>query len=470
MGPIPIFDFAGNYYLKYEYDNMPIQIDFIFPSSSYLFDPFRGDPHTHFQILTVLDWHFGSQVSLRLTDLRGVKPESFKYKIQDADLFLHSVYTLDWHEQKTLVEELRATYPAAKHIAGGPHVLTFTEESKKLFDAIILGDGEESIAEVVNDYIKGELKPVYEQCGKIDINKYPFPKRHFLPKSAVSRSGLISLKNSPGYNELLSTTVIFSRGCTHKCSFCALPNLKKYNPGMRYRTPEHVYEEIEYLKQEFGVQAVSLLDEIGIPPYRKMALPYLDALKKTGIPWKAQCRVDNIDEEIAAKIKDCGCVTLCLGIESPIQECLDLVNKRIDVARSKKTIQILRKFGIETRLYMMIGMPGEPPDIVEKTWQFIEESDPVSVYLSLFTVRPGTDIYDNPDKYGIKNVSSDWTNTMHMFGRYEEEHPKLTFEYKDEILLKSLPVLNVKSLSSEQIVSNYLFLQKKIISADKGPL
>ncbi|MBR9705311.1 B12-binding domain-containing radical SAM protein [Candidatus Pacearchaeota archaeon] len=443
---------------------MVVEIDFIFPSSEYLFNPFRGDPHTHFQILSVLEWYFKDKVKLRLTDLRGVKREFFKYRIPKADIFLHSVYTLDYEEQKYTVEELKKIYPNALHVAGGPHVHFYKEDSLKLFDTLILGDGEESIIQLVNDYINGSIKRIYEQSEKIDINKYPIPKRHYLPQSAVSRENLLTLRNTPNFDKLLSTTVIFSRGCTHSCSFCAMPSMKKYNPGVRYKNPENVKEEIEYLKKEFNIQGISLLDEIGIPPSKNLAIPYLEAIKSTKIPWKAQCRVDNIDEEIAKLAKDSGCVTMCLGVESAVQECLDRINKKINIEKTKQSIKLLKQNKIETRLYMILGMPGEPEDIVEQTWKFIEETDPVSVYLSLFTVRPGTDIFDNPKKYGMKWINTDWSKTMHMYSRYDKELPSLTFEYE-----KDLPWGN-KSISKEQIVKNYLKLQDMIIKSNRGPV
>ncbi len=443
---------------------MVIEIDFIFPSSDYLHNPFRGDPHTHFQILTVLELYFKEKVKVRLTDLRGVKKEFIKYRIPKADIFLHSVYTLDYNEQKHTIDELRRLYPKAIHIAGGPHIHFYPEESQKLFEVIIFGDGEETIVEVVNDYISGNLKKVYEQKQRIDINKYPFPKRHYLPQASVAKENLLTLKNTPGYDKLLATTAIFSRGCTHNCAFCAMPKVKGYNPGVRYRKPELIEEEIEYLKKEYGIQGISLLDEIGIPPNKNMAIPYLEALKRTNIPWKAQCRVDNMDEEIARLAKEAGCITMCLGVESAIQECLNIINKRIDVERAKESIKILKKYGIETRVYMILGLPGEPEDVVERTWKFIEETDPVSVYLSLFTVRPGTDIFDNPDKYGIKWISFDWDKTMHMYSRYEKEIPELTFKYHDQAPWGG------KMLTNEQIIKNYLELQDKIIKSGRGPV
>lgn len=70
-----------------------LRIGFIFPSSEYLFDPFKGDPHTHFQILTVLEDHFGNELELFLIDLHGIKKEFALFHIPECDIYLHSVYT-----------------------------------------------------------------------------------------------------------------------------------------------------------------------------------------------------------------------------------------------------------------------------------------------------------------------------------------------------------------------------------------
>ena len=135
-----------------------LKIGFIFPSSDYLFDPFRGDPHTHFQILTVLEAHFGNKVELSLIDLRGIKREFAIYHIPECDVYLHSVYTLDYDEQLSIVRNLRERYPKAKHIAGGPHATVFQEECLKTFDSLIIGDGEESIVKAINDIMDSNLQ------------------------------------------------------------------------------------------------------------------------------------------------------------------------------------------------------------------------------------------------------------------------------------------------------------------------
>ncbi|GFO68518.1 hypothetical protein GMLC_20970 [Geomonas limicola] len=440
-----------------------LTVGFLLPSSDYLFDPFRGDPHSHFQLLTVLEWHFGARVQVSLIDLRGIKREFAQYHIPACDVYLHSVYTLDYAEQLETVETLRRRFPEAKHIAGGPHAVTFREESLKVFDALVLGDGERCLVEALEDLERGSLKKVYEQRALIDINEYPFPRRHFLPASAVARPGLVSLKNTPGYEKLRSTTVIFSRGCPYDCRFCAIPEVREYAPGVRYRKPEFVEEEIEYLKKEYGVEGISLLDEISIPLPRAQAVAHLEAIGRTGIVWRAQCRVDGITPEIAKLAREAGCVTMAMGVESVSQRSLDLISKRINVAKTRESIRLLKEAGIECRIYMILGLPGEPEDIVQQTWDFIEETDPESVYLSVFTLRPGTEVYTNPERFGIKRVSSDWSKTMHMYGRYDAETPDLTFEYQETTPWG-------RGFTAREIVGNYLELQDRIKASGRGPV
>ena len=435
-----------------------LTVGFIFPSSEYLHDPFRGDPHTHFQILTVLESHFGPRLNLSLIDLRGIERRFALYHIPERDVYLHSVYTLDYNEQVSIVENLRGRFPKAKHIAGGPHTMEFPEECLKTFDALIIGDGEELIRRAINDAMDLKLKRIYKQNSMVDINLYPCPSRKYLPESTIARPGLISLKNNSGYEQLLSTTVIFSRGCPYKCHFCHMPKTKELGLGIRFRRPELIEAEIEYLKRDYGIQAINLLDEICLPLTRNKAITHLEAIGRTGVIWKAQCRADGVTPELAKLAREAGCVIMCMGIESPIQKCLDIINKGISTGQAKNSIRYLKDNGIEVRVYMIIGLPGESEDIVERTWDFIRDTEPDLVYLSLMTVRPGTEMFNHREKFGIRWVSTDWDKTMHLFSRYEDEMPTLTFEYEENAPWG-------KSLSNETIVGNYLELQRRLKDA-----
>ena len=235
-----------------------LRIGFLFPSSDYLHDPFRGDPHTHLQILTVLGDRLGDRVDLRLIDLRGIGRPWAIHHVPECDVYLQSVYTLDWDEEVSIVKAIRVHYPKALHIAGGPHVTEFPDESLKVFDALVLGEGEEQIIRAMQDIEQGTLQKIYQQDLPIDVNAYPYPSRRFLPRSTVARKSMMTLKKKKGYDELWGTTTIFSRGCPFHCAFCEMPKTRM-GKGIRYRRPDLVAEEIRYLQRDYGIQGINLL-------------------------------------------------------------------------------------------------------------------------------------------------------------------------------------------------------------------
>ena len=431
-----------------------LRIGFIFPSSHYLFDPFKGDPHTHFHLLTLLEDRLGAQVEVKLIDLRGIERKFALYHIPECDIFLQSIYTLDVDEQIKLVAGLRKDYPQAVHLAGGPHAQEFPKEMQEFFDAIFIGECEELLFRAIEDFERNDLQKLYSNPQGVDVNEYAIPRRNFLAKSNVSRTDMLSLKRDSSFKDLRGTTVLFSRGCPYKCAFCAMEKTRK-GAGIRYRRPDLIVEEIEYLKRDYGIQGISLLDEIGIPMRRKEAITHLEAIGSCDVVWRGQCRVDGVTPEIAELARQSGCVALGLGVESAWQISLDAIDKQINLTRAKETIRILKAHGIEVRLYMILGLPGEPPDIVQRSWDFVQETDPDLVILSLLTMRPGTIIYEDPARFGIKRVSKDWENTRHMHGRYDEEVPELTFEYEEVTPWG-------KSLTNEQIVGNYVELQNRL--------
>lgn len=431
-----------------------MKIGFIFPSSHYLNDPFRGDPFTHLQILTVLEEHFGDKLELCLPDLRGIKREFAFYHIPECDVYLHSTYTLDIKEQVAIVRMLRRQYPKSIHIAGGPHVSEFPKESLCTFDSLVFGEGERTIIQAIYDIHSRCLQEIYRDTKVVDINQYSYPDRKYLTKSATTHRKLMTLVSRPGFDKLISTNVLFSRGCPYNCHFCALLTARESTPGIRFRDPKLIEAEIEYLKREYGIEGIVLLDEIALPLKKLAAIAELEAIGRTGIYWRGQCRVDGITSDLAVLAKQSGCLGLGLGAESVWQPSLDIINKRISVERSKETIKLLKANGIETRLYLILGLPAEPTNIVELTWDFIQETKPDLVQLALFTVRPGTEVYRNPDKFGIINITTDWENTMHMRA-LDGEEPKLSFEYRENAPWG-------KSLTNAQIVRNFLELASRL--------
>lgn len=424
-----------------------LDVGFIVPTYRYYYQPFKNQPLVALYLLTILENRFDSRVNLSLIDLRGINEDSLLYHIPEKDVFLYSVGTQDFHEFSTIVQGLRTIYPEAKHIAGGPHVTLFPEECSKVFDAIVIGEGEESIVKVIDDIFASDLKPVYRQGKPVNLDAYPYASRKYLPRKAVVDTGLL-----PGeYQNLPGTTFIFSRGCPFNCYFCANKDLT-LGP-VRVRSPQLVKEEIEYLKREYQIEALAFKDDNAFPVNQQLARAHMEAIGQTGIRWRGQSRANGIHPDVVKLAKEAGCVEVALGIEHVCQNVLDIINKRIDFNEAKEYIRLLHKTGIWVRLNLIIGLPGEPDDIVERTLAFIDETEPSSVLLSYLYPVPGSEIFKNPRRFGITINTYDWRRYSGTAGRFsEDELPDIIFDY-DKVTPWG------KGVSKERIYQNYVKLQ-----------
>ena len=106
------------------------------------------------------------------------------------------------------------------------------------------------------------------------------------------------------------------------------------------------------------------------------------------------------------------------------------------------------------KTYLVYGLPFEPKDIVQQTIEFVEETDPD--YVSLFTLvpYPGTDIWDNPQKYNVKSINKDFNTYQHSVGNTPEE-------------LTWLPVVEYKDRTREQMREERNLLKKYVLERNK---
>ena len=431
-----------------------MRIGFIVPSSSDNFDPFRNQPLVTLYLLTILEQHFGEKIELSLIDLRGIEEQHAFRHIPENEVFLYSVTTPDFTELINIMESLRHIYPDSKHIAGGAHTNLFPQHCVKRFDAIVLGEGEDSLINVIDDIFRSNLKKKYKQTKPIDLNLYPYPDRKYLPKSAVVNIDMLQGK----YSHLKATEVIFSRGCPFECHFCANKKLK-FGPT-RYRSPKLITEEIEYLKKEYKIEALVLKDDNSIPLNQKIAKPFLEAIRKAEIKWRGQSRANGVHPEMVKLAFEAGCTHLGVGIESASQEVLKRINKRIDLNEAKNYVNLIHETGIGVRLHFILGLPGEPDDIVKQTLSLIDEMNPNSVILNLLCPMPGSEMFDSPERFGITIDTIGWEKYRSVFGRFDEnELPNMTFHYNE-----ITPWGN--QMSKDEIVQNYIELQA--ILRDRG--
>jgi radical SAM superfamily enzyme YgiQ (UPF0313 family) len=202
---------------------------------------------------------------------------------------------------------------------------------------------------------------------------------------------------------------------------------------VRYRSPDNIVSEIKEVIQNYGVTHFRFQDDT-IVASKKWITELCEKIKPLKITWRGTTRVDHSQKDILQLMKDAGCYEIAYGIETLDDKVLKMNNKQITNKEIHEAISNARLAGLKTRLFFMIGLPGQDIHIADDIINFIEECKPEAVNLSTFVPLPGSDIYNHPEKYGIKISTENWKNYIMSKGLYGTEtddpfiftHDKLT--------------------------------------------
>ena len=193
-------------------------------------------------------------------------------------------------------------------------------------------------------------------------------------------------------------TLITSRGCPFRCSFCVYPQVltgRQY----RFRSIEDVVDEIEYVVRELPEAKSIFFEDDTLTANKKRCIDFADSLMKRGIqiPWQANSRID-LDLETMKKIKAAGCRELCVGFESADQDVLNSMKKGIRLNRMFQFMKDARTAGILIHGCFMLGFPGETRESCERTIDLAVRLNPDTAQFYPVMVYPGTEAYEEYKK------------------------------------------------------------------------
>ena len=425
-----------------------MKIKFIVPSWHYYIDPLKHQPYWELYYATQVKiaGHDTSIFDMRNFD-KNIPMEDRMKEIEESDFYFYWIFKSgDAKEVYTIADYLKKKYPKSIHAAGGTHVDMCQEESKRYFDSIVVGAGENSFLNIIKDSKNNCLKEKYAEDYKLmPFKDTPFPDRSLMPKEFVVNDKLFSQ-----FGEYPATLVYFSRGCIFKCSYCTynVPRL------LQTKSPKLIDEEIKYLKENYNIKGLLLKDEVAISPNLKVSKEILNTIEKNDIVWRGQTiTIATLDQLKMAR--DSGCLELAVGVETVDNEVMKIIDKTWQNDKIiREFIDNAKKVGIKVKICLIQGLPGEPKDIVEKTIKFLKETEPDFASVSGFLPVPGSPIERNYKKYGIKYIDKDWNKYGHLLYRFsDEEDVGLPFEYEKETPFG-------KSFTQQEIKENMTTIQQ----------
>lgn len=200
-------------------------------------------------------------------------------------------------------------------------------------------------------------------------------------------------------------TLITSRGCPFRCSFCVYPQTltgRKY----RFRSIDDVLDEMEYVIHAFPDVKSIFFEDDTLTANKKRCMQLADGIirRNIRISWTANSRID-VNFETMQKIRAAGCRQLCVGFESGDQRILDAMKKGIQRDRMFQFMQDARRAGLLIHGCFMMGFPGDTPESIQRTIDLAIQLKPDTVQFYPVMVYPGTEAYREYSQKGWITVS-----------------------------------------------------------------
>lgn len=356
---------------------------------------------------------------------------------------------------------------------GGVHPTAMPVETLKAvpeIDVVVIGEGETTIVELINAIENNEdLKNIkgiaYRDSEGIsitdkrpyieDLDTIPFPARHLLPMK-LYRTKPSALDKLPIYS------IVGSRGCPFRCTFCAQPFGKKY----RYHSAKRICDEIEHLINDYDAKGINFKDDT-FTLNRKHVTEICHEIIKRGInkkiTWVCATRVNAIDKPLLELMKKAGCTMIHYGVESGNQRLIDSIHKGIKLEEVMQAFKLTREVGIVIGSYYILGLPSETREESLNTIKFAKLANPDWVSFTITIPYPGTELYNQLRNDGmirtfnweVYNTGSGFTDQPLPYvteGRTEDELKDLQrraikeFYFRPTIIMRHL--MRIRSYDS----------------------
>lgn len=259
-------------------------------------------------------------------------------------------------------------------VAGGIQITCNPDSARGYFDSLSIGFAEGTWPSIIEDYKKGKLKTEY-RCVRISPEEIAGPAYDLIDSGKYL------------YVNVVST----SRGCPFKCSFC-YNSCENIRNSYVNRPIKNVMDDIRKL----GRRHIMFIDDnfIGNPKWTR---EFLKEIKPLGLKWQAAVSANVIEiPGMLDQMRDSGCTSLFIGLESLSQKSIDLSSKyQNSIAKYEHLCAEIHKRGIMVNASFVFGLDGDDPETFRHTVDWIIRNKIETVTSHILTPYPGTQQHIN---------------------------------------------------------------------------
>ncbi len=264
----------------------------------------------------------------------------------------------------------------ARVIIGGMHATVMPEEALRHADQVLVGEGEDTILDVV----EGRITDPIVQCKPIcNLDDVPWPDYSIL-KTPVKAANIMT-----------------SRGCPFRCSFCTTTRM--FHP-FRKRSVDSVIAEIKYY-HKLGFQYMNFEDD-NFTADKERAKEICRRIIAENLQFKETFffgRTDMADDpELLELLSQAHLTRVLIGIESLNQDALDSINKHAKVESIQRACQACWDHGIRVIASLVLGLDTDGPEDIRRSYNFAKDVGAYQIQPAILTPFPKTPVFEEFEK------------------------------------------------------------------------
>ena len=309
-----------------------------------------------------------------------------------------------------VTEAVQAGRPQCRIVWGGWHPSLFAVETlaEAGIDAVVVGQGERTFAEIVERFAAGDDASGVAGClthatSGVPLVSRPVDDINDFPEHDYS---LIDVERHFAMKGERQLDYITSQGCRFRCTFCADPIV--YGRSWSGLESIRVGTELQQLWTKHRFTDVGLQDETFFTHADRVASIADEILRRDlEFTWMATMRADQgarLDERALMACRHSGLRRVMVGLESGSQAMLDWMKKDVNLDQVFVTAAKCRRQGIGVLFNLIVGFPGEPPESIAATLAVAKTlrafGPDFQVALFYYRPYPGTPITDDLARSG----------------------------------------------------------------------
>jgi len=324
-----------------------------------------------------------------------------------------------WHMTgaRDYIRAFQTRRPTTKTLLWGLHPSALPERTllEEKTDFVCRGEGFETLTRLLSVlkedsgrkcfdipglwYVDGDRVVSNERADLIDnLDQLPAPAWDLLP---MDRYRAHNWQCLGGLSRRPYGVIYTSLGCPFDCSFCSLKALFG-SPGVRFRSPQRVIEDIDILVRDYHVANIKVLDECFVLKERHV-LDICELIIDRGYDlniW-AYARIDTVNERMLVKLKQAGFNWLCYGMESADDDVLGSAGKRgYDADDIRRVVRMTHRAGIHILANFMFGLADDNYESMRKTLNLAKELNCEYTNFCSTKAYPGSDLYEQAIRDG----------------------------------------------------------------------